>query len=73
MTNQGGGAILTEAGTHITHMKKAPTKKARKPRNEQPLEFDRGWQELEAQHDRLKTDWMSLAAQLGAISRGRAF
>jgi hypothetical protein len=54
-------------------MKKAPTKKARKPRNEQPLEFDRGWQELEAQHDRLKTDWMSLAAQLGAISRGRAF
>ena len=30
-----------------------------------PLEFDRGWNELEAQHDRLKSDWMSLAVQLG--------
>ena len=55
-------------------MKKAPTKKSRKlAKNDQPLELDRGWQELEAQHDRLKTDWMSLAAQLGVVSRGRAF
>ncbi|MBI4371328.1 MAG: hypothetical protein HY552_03410 [Elusimicrobia bacterium] len=28
-------------------------------------ELERGWQELEAQHDRLKSDWASLAAQLG--------
>lgn len=38
---------------------------ARKAKGVQPLEFDRGWQELEAQHDRLKSDWMSLAVQLG--------
>ena len=55
-------------------MKKAPTKKGRRnARHEHPMEFDRGWQELEVQHDRLKTDWMSLAAQLGISSRGRAF
>ena len=30
-----------------------------------PLEFDRGWQELEAQYDRQKMDFSSLAAQLG--------
>lgn len=35
------------------------------------MEFDRGWHELEAQHDRLKTDWSSLAAQLGISSKGR--
>ena len=32
------------------------------------MESEVGWQELELQHDRLKTDWASLAAQLG-ISR----
>lgn len=37
----------------------------RKAKGEKPLEFDRGWHELEAQHDRLKMDWMSLAVQLG--------
>ena len=30
-----------------------------------PMEFERGWQELEAQHNRLMPDWGSLAAQLG--------
>ena len=45
---------------------KAPKKdKGSRKRAERPLEFGRGWQELEAQHDRLKTDWSSLAAQLG--------
>jgi hypothetical protein len=29
------------------------------------MEFARGWQDLEQQHDRLKMDWGSLAAQLG--------
>lgn len=38
---------------------------ARRAKDEKPLEFDRGWHELEAQHDRLKSDWMSLAVQLG--------
>lgn len=37
----------------------------RKVRGGKAVEFDRGWNELEAQHDRLKTDWMSLAVQLG--------
>ena len=37
----------------------------RKAKDIKPLELDRGWYELEAQADRLKTDWMSLAAQLG--------
>jgi hypothetical protein len=36
-----------------------------------PLEFDRGWQELETQHDRLKSDWTSLAAQMGIGSKAR--
>ena len=38
---------------------------SRKAKGRKPLEFDRGWGELEAQHDRLKSDWMSLAVQLG--------
>ncbi|MBI3288463.1 MAG: hypothetical protein HYZ74_02970 [Elusimicrobia bacterium] len=38
---------------------------SRKARGDKPVEFDRGWHELEAQHDRLKSDWMSLAVQLG--------
>ncbi len=37
----------------------------RKAKDDKPLEFDRGWHELEAQADRLKSDWSSLAAQLG--------
>lgn len=39
--------------------------RGRKSKDDKPLELDRGWHELEAQADRLKTDWMSLAAQLG--------
>lgn len=53
-------------------MKKTMAKSARhhkgstkKVRGGKSAEFDRGWHELEAQHDRLKTDWMSLAVQLG--------
>jgi hypothetical protein len=52
-------------------MKKMSSKAARskgsgrRSRHERPLELDRGWNELEAQADRLKTDWSSLAAQLG--------
>lgn len=51
-------------------MKKTAAKPARakangrKSRDEKPVELDRGWHELEQQHDRLKSDWMSLAAQL---------
>ena len=55
-------------------MKKEMTKKTERPKgarkskvsaDDVPLEFDRGWQELEAQHARIKSDWMSLAAQIG--------
>lgn len=48
-------------------MKKETPKKSRKARGSSQLEFERGWAELEAQHDRIKTDWMSLAAQLGVL------
>lgn len=46
---------------------KAPKKEktTRKHRGERPMEFAKEWQELEAQHDGLKYDWGSLAAQLG--------
>lgn len=37
----------------------------RKTKGGRPLELDRGWNELEVQADRLKSDWMSLAVQLG--------
>ncbi len=37
-----------------------------------PLEFDRGWLELEAQYDRQKMDFSSLAAQLGVDSKDKA-
>ena len=40
-----------------------------KPSNDKPLEFDRGWHELEAQYDRQKMDFASLAAQLGIDSK----
>jgi hypothetical protein len=53
-------------------MKKISTKagarskgSGRKTKGGKGLEFDRGWNELEAQADRLKTDWMSLSVQLG--------
>ncbi len=52
-------------------MKKTATKTARartsgrRSRGDGGADADRGWHELEAQHDRLKTDWMSLAVQLG--------
>ncbi|NNN05469.1 MAG: hypothetical protein HKL90_06175 [Elusimicrobia bacterium] len=52
-------------------MKKTATKTARarssgrRTRAGGSADGDRGWNELEVQHDRLKTDWMSLAVQLG--------
>lgn len=55
-------------------MKNTPKKNEKGPRRSRsntPLEFGRGWQELEAQHDRIKTDWSSLAAQLGIGLKGR--
>lgn len=45
----------------------------RKSKGGKALEFDRGWNELEAQHDRLKTDWMSLAVQLGIGGSDKAY
>ena len=39
---------------------------------EVPVEFDRGWQELEAMHERIKSDWSSLAAQMGIASKGKS-
>ena len=44
----------------------------RKGKSQRPLELDRGWGELEVQADRLKSDWMSLAVQLGIGGQGRA-
>jgi len=54
--------------------KKKPLKRPKAARGgkkgeDTPLEFDRGWQELEAQYDRQKMDFSSLAAQLGVDSR----
>ena len=50
--------------------KKTKTQRASKKKSlEEPLEFDRGWQELEAQYDRQKMDFASLAAQLGVDSK----
>jgi hypothetical protein len=49
---------------------KSQSRRAKKG-SDHPLEFDRGWQELEAQHDRIKCDWMSLAAQMGIGSKNR--
>ena len=47
-------------------MKKLSTKtglrskgSGRKAKGDRGLELDRGWNELEAQADRLKSDWMS--------------
>jgi hypothetical protein len=42
-----------------------PKSSGRKGKNDKALEFERGWNELEAQADRLKSDWMSLSVQLG--------
>ena len=53
-------------------MKKISTKTStrakgsgRKTKGGKGLDSDRGWHELEAQADRLKSDWMSLSVQLG--------
>lgn len=57
---------------HEVDMRKETPKRkvrtSRKAKMERPLELDRSWHELEAQHDRIKTDWASLAAQLGVSS-----
>jgi hypothetical protein len=45
----------------------------RKGKQDKSLEQDRGWHELEVQADRLKTDWMSLAVQLGIGGEGKGF
>ena len=49
--------------------KSAPKKSTEE--QDPPLEFDRGWQELESQHDRIKVDFNSLAAQLGIGSKSK--
>ncbi len=57
----------------ITMIKNTPKKSSprgkhgarRNATDNRPIEFDRGWTELESQHDRIKMDWSSLAAQLG--------
>ena len=60
-------------------MKKAPKKSdtrvkaGRRRSDDSPVEFERGWQDLEAQHDRLKPDWGSLAAMLGVGSKRASF
>lgn len=59
-------------------MKKTSSKSSRsrgpgrRGRADKPLELERGWQELEHQHDRMKSDWMSLAAQLGIGGREKS-
>lgn len=49
-------------------MKRSTPKKGRKGKSERPIELNRDWQEIEDQHDRMKIDWGSLAAQLGIDS-----
>ncbi|MBI5623869.1 MAG: hypothetical protein HY924_08830 [Elusimicrobia bacterium] len=56
-------------------MRKGTSKRSERrmsqPGNDRPLEFERGWHELEARHDRIRSDMMSLAAQLGISTRMR--
>ncbi|MFA6003955.1 MAG: hypothetical protein WC881_07795 [Elusimicrobiota bacterium] len=61
-------------------MKKSTAKKkaVKRPRTagpskseESPMEFDKGWQELDAQYERQKMDFNSLAAQLGINSKDK--
>lgn len=49
---------------------KPKKEKGSRKRSDRPIEFQKEWQELEAQHDGLKYDWGSLAAQLGIGSHG---
>jgi hypothetical protein len=51
--------ISTKSGT------RSRSTAGRKSKGGRTLELDRGWNELEVQADRLKSDWMSLAVQLG--------
>ncbi len=50
--------------------KDAPKRESAKARE---LEFARGWETLEADYQRLQSDWGSLAQQLGLHSSSRAF
>jgi hypothetical protein len=52
-------------------VKRAKAAGAGKAGDDTPLEFDRGWQELEAQYDRQKMDFSSLAAQLGVDTKDK--
>ncbi|MDE2142610.1 MAG: hypothetical protein KGL74_09990 [Elusimicrobia bacterium] len=51
--------ISAKSGVRSRHAGRSKAKGGR------TLEHDRGWNELEVQADRLKSDWMSLAVQLG--------
>ena len=53
--------------------KSTSRKSGRKAKGGKSLEIDTGWHELEAQADRLKSDWMSLAVQLGIGSENKSF
>lgn len=50
---------------------KSATRKTKNSGVARPLEFERDWQDLEAQASRLQPDWMSLAAQMGIGSKDR--
>ncbi|MBI5630960.1 MAG: hypothetical protein HY921_08760 [Elusimicrobia bacterium] len=60
-------------------MKRQPSKKwpassrkntgRKKGGSETPPEFERGWQELEDQYNRMQSDWTSLAAMMGINSK----
>ncbi len=54
-------------------LKKGPQRlrgaSGRRDSYERPLEFERGWNELESRADSLRMDWGSLAAQLGISAR----
>lgn len=54
-------------------MKKPAPKKSRRAREDRPIEFSRGWQELENQYDRMSVDWGSLAAQLNVSPKSRDY
>ena len=55
-----------------TTAKKKAAKRTKSGGEDTPLEFDRGWSELEAQYDRQKMDFSSLAAQLGVDSKDKS-
>lgn len=58
---------------YTQNMKKMAAKKPRHAKSDKPLEFERDWQDLQFQYDKMNVDWTQLATQVDILSDSDSF